>query len=129
MHLMKLCFNVSALKGREKIILSCLCVNCICCVAYGANALGLVRIYMDAHGRRFLPTRFLEWICATPLLVLLIANLSDFLFRAESVTHAHSGDMRAIAVAGVAHVAFLMFFSFCTRFFLLCAHFPFSAKI
>ena len=83
MHAMKLLWNVSALRGREKIILACLTVNTICTISYGTNAVQLVRVTDDVHGRRFIITRFLEWIFATPLLVLLIANLSDFMFRAD----------------------------------------------
>jgi hypothetical protein len=83
LHASKLVFELAPLGGREKVILSCVVCNLICLLAYLGSALGWIPVEMDTRGRRFPPERFCEWLFCTPLLIALVANVSDYMFRAD----------------------------------------------
>jgi hypothetical protein len=95
LHANKLLLDVAPLLGgRGKIILSCVTCNFICLLAYVISALHLVPVELDTRGRRFSPERFCEWLLCTPLLIALVANVSDYTFRADRHMIQVGGNMR-----------------------------------
>ena len=84
MHAIKLVVHLSSSRGRAKVIVICVVINSICTLSYAANASGLLGVRIDTFGRQLVFARFLEWIFTTPLLVMLVASLSDYMMRADA---------------------------------------------
>ena len=60
---------------KQRISAISLCILSICVLTYLILALQLLPVYVDAFGHELFPLRYLEWICTTPLMLLLVCNL------------------------------------------------------
>ena len=60
---------------KQRISAIALCILLICVFTYLVFALQLLPVYTDLFGHELYPLRYMEWLCTTPLMLLLVANL------------------------------------------------------
>ena len=60
---------------KQRISAISLCILTVCVLTYLIFALQLLPVYVDLFGHELFPLRYLEWICTTPLMLLLVCNL------------------------------------------------------
>ena len=60
---------------KQRISAISLCILLVCVFTYLAFATSALPVYTDVFGHELYPLRYLEWICTTPLMLLLVCNL------------------------------------------------------
>ena len=60
---------------KQRISAIALCILLVCVFTYLVFALQLLPVYTDMFGHELYPLRYIEWICTTPLMLLLVCNL------------------------------------------------------
>ena len=61
---------------KQRISAISLCILLVCVVTYVIFATRTLPVYTDIFGHELYPLRYLEWICTTPLMLLLSCNLA-----------------------------------------------------
>ena len=60
---------------KQRISTIALCILLVCVMTYLVFALQLLPVYTDLFGHELYPLRYVEWVCTTPLMLLLVCNL------------------------------------------------------
>ena len=60
---------------KQRISAIALCILLVCVFTYLVFALQLLPVYTDLFGHELYPLRYVEWVCTTPLMLLLVCNL------------------------------------------------------
>ena len=60
---------------KQRISAIALCILLVCVMTYLVFALQLLPVYTDMFGHELYPLRYVEWVCTTPLMLLLVCNL------------------------------------------------------